>query len=92
MWQTLWQIFILVLLLFLGCFYSFYIIIVTVLRYLSDFLYVYGSNYAQLAIKYVIVTPGGTVQYDVPIMKVQTYSLNDIFEKDLLMLFLLSYL
>ena len=37
--------------------------------------------------KYVIVTPGGTVQYDVPIMKVQTYSLDDIFEKDLLMLF-----
>ena len=36
--------------------------------------------------KYVIVTPGGTVQYDVPIMKVQTYSLNDIFEKRLLML------
>nr|WP_289765726.1 hypothetical protein [uncultured Acetatifactor sp.] len=36
--------------------------------------------------KYVIVTPGGTVQYDVPIMKVQTYSLDDIFEKDLLML------
>ena len=36
--------------------------------------------------KYIIVTPGGTVQYDVPIMKVQTYSLNDIFEKDLLML------
>ena len=36
--------------------------------------------------KYVIVTPGGTVQYDVPIMKVQTYSLNDIFERRLLML------
>lgn len=36
--------------------------------------------------KYIIVTPGGTVQYDVPIMKVQTYSLNDIFKKDLLML------
>ena len=36
--------------------------------------------------KYVIVTPGGTVQYDVPIMKVQAYSLNDIFEKGLLML------
>lgn len=35
---------------------------------------------------YVIVTPGGTVQYDIPIMKVQTYSLNDIFEKKLLML------
>ena len=36
--------------------------------------------------KYVIVTPGGTVQYDVPIMKVQTYSLDDIFEKRLLLL------
>ena len=36
--------------------------------------------------KYVIVTPGGTVQYDVPIMKVQTYSLDYIFEKGLLML------
>ncbi len=36
--------------------------------------------------KYVIVTPGGTVQYDVPIMKVQTYSLDDIFGKGLLML------
>lgn len=36
--------------------------------------------------KYVIVTPGGTVQYDVPIMKVQTYSLDDIFKKRLLML------
>ncbi len=36
--------------------------------------------------KYVIITPGGTVQYDVPIMKVQAYSLEDIFEKHLLML------
>ncbi len=36
--------------------------------------------------KYVIVTPGGTVQYDVPVMKVQAYSLDDIFEKRLLML------
>ena len=36
--------------------------------------------------KYVIITPGGTVQYDVPIMKVQAYSLNDIFDKGLLML------
>ncbi len=36
--------------------------------------------------KYVMITPGGTVQYDVPIMKVQTYSLDDIFEKHLLML------
>lgn len=36
--------------------------------------------------KYIIVTPGGTVQYDIPIMKVQNYSLDDIFEKGLLML------
>ena len=36
--------------------------------------------------KYIIVTPGGTVQYDIPVMKVQKYSLDDIFEKHLLML------
>ncbi len=36
--------------------------------------------------KYVISTPGGTVQYGVPVMKVQAYSLDDIFEKRLLML------
>ncbi len=36
--------------------------------------------------KYVIITPGGTVRYDIPVMKVQTYSLNDIFEKRLLLL------
>lgn len=36
--------------------------------------------------KYVIVTPGGTVQYGIPVMKVQSYSLDDIFEKRLLML------
>ncbi len=36
--------------------------------------------------KCVIITPGGKVQYDVPVMKVQAYSLDDIFEKRLLML------
>ncbi len=36
--------------------------------------------------KYIIITPGGTVQYDVPIMKVQAYSLDEIFQKGLLML------
>lgn len=36
--------------------------------------------------KYVIVTPGGTVKYDIPVMKVQAYSLEEIFEKHLLML------
>lgn len=36
--------------------------------------------------KYVIITPSGIVQYDVLIMEVQAYTLNDIFEKRLLML------
>lgn len=31
--------------------------------------------------RYVIKTPGGTVEYDVPIMKVQEYTLEDIFSK-----------
>lgn len=35
---------------------------------------------------YVIVTPGGTVQYDVPVMKVHSYTLADIFDKKLLFL------
>ena len=29
--------------------------------------------------KYVIATPGGTVRYDVPVMKVQAYTLGEIF-------------
>ncbi len=36
--------------------------------------------------RYVIKTPGGTVEYDVPVMKVQEYSLDDIFSKGLLLL------
>ncbi len=36
--------------------------------------------------KYVIITPGGTVAYDIPIMKVQSYTIDDIFEKRLLLL------
>lgn len=36
--------------------------------------------------KYVVITPGGTVQYNVPVMKIQEYSLGDIFEKRLLLL------
>ena len=36
--------------------------------------------------RYVIKIPGGTVEYDVPIMKVQEYSLEDIFTKHLLLL------
>ena len=33
--------------------------------------------------KYVIITPRGTVKYDIPVMKAQAYSLDDIFEKRL---------
>ncbi len=33
-----------------------------------------------------VVTPGGSVTYDVFVMKVKSYSLNDIFEKNLLFL------
>lgn len=36
--------------------------------------------------KYVIATPGGTVQYNIPIIKMQDYSLDTIFEKRLFML------
>ncbi|MCI8300570.1 MAG: hypothetical protein HFI69_09495 [Lachnospiraceae bacterium] len=48
----------------------------------------YLRNYRKTPdkMKYVIITPGGTLQYDVPLMKVQSYSLDEIFEKGLLML------
>ena len=48
----------------------------------------YLRNYKKTPdkMRYVIKTPGGSVEYDVPIMKVQAYSLDDIFEKRLLML------
>ena len=36
--------------------------------------------------RYVIKTPSGTVEYDVPIMKVQEYTLEDIFSKGSLLL------
>ena len=48
----------------------------------------YLRNYKKTPAKmrYVIKTPGGTVEYDVPIMKVQEYILEDIFSKGLLLL------
>ena len=36
--------------------------------------------------KYVIATPGGIIQYNIPIIKMQDYSLDTIFEKRLFML------
>lgn len=49
-------------------------------------LYLRTYNNTPDKMKYVVVTPGGTVRYDVPVMKVQAYTLDDIFEKGLLML------
>ena len=49
-------------------------------------LYLRSRQKSPDKMKYIIVTPGGTVKYDVPVMKVQAYSLDDIFEKGLLML------
>lgn len=48
----------------------------------------YLRNYKKTPdkMKYAIVTPGGTVRYDIPIVKIQKYSLDEIFEKRLLML------
>lgn len=48
----------------------------------------YLRNYKKTPdkMRYVIKTPGGTLEYDVPIMKVQEYTLEDIFSKGLLLL------
>ena len=48
----------------------------------------YLRNYKKTPdkMRYVIKTPGGIVEYDVPIMKVQEYTLEDIFSKGLLLL------
>ncbi len=48
----------------------------------------YLRNYKKTPdkMRYVIKTPGGTVEYDVPIMKVQEYTLENIFSKGLLLL------
>ena len=48
----------------------------------------YLRNYKKTPdkMRYVVKTPGGTVEYDVPIMKIQGYSLEYIFSKGLLLL------
>ena len=38
------------------------------------------------ALKIRMITPGGTVEYDIQVMKSQQYTLKDIFEKNLLLL------
>ncbi len=37
-------------------------------------------------LKIRMITPGGTVEYDIPVMKSQQYALKEIFEKNLLLL------
>lgn len=49
-------------------------------------LYLRSYNKTPNKMRYEIQTPGGVVSYDVPIMKVQAYSIQEIFEKKLLIL------
>lgn len=46
-------------------------------------IYLRARDDAPDRFEYVFATPGGTVRYDVPIMNVQSYSLDDIFDKRL---------
>ena len=41
-------------------------------------LYLWADKKAPDKMKYVIKTPSGTVKYDIPVIKVQAYSLDDI--------------
>ena len=52
-------------------------------------LYLRTENTTPSSIKMRIVTPGGDVSYEIPVVKVQDYRLDEIFEKRLL--FLLPY-
>lgn len=52
-------------------------------------LYLRTENTTPSSIRMRIITPGGTVSYEIPVVKVQDYSLDEIFEKKLL--FLLPY-
>ncbi len=52
-------------------------------------LYLRTENTTPYSIKMHIITPGGDVSYEIPVLKVQDYGLEEIFEKKLL--FLLPY-
>lgn len=52
----------------------------------SAVLYLRASKSLSDVMKITIVTPGGSVSYNVPAMKLQSYSLDDIFNKNLLLL------
>lgn len=48
-------------------------------------LYLRTENTTPSSIKMRIVTPGGDVSYEIPVVKVQDYGLEEIFEKRLLL-------
>ena len=52
----------------------------------SAVLYLSSTGSTPARYRYVIKTPGGAVQYDIPVMKIQSYSLDEIFERRLFLL------
>lgn len=52
----------------------------------SAVLYLRSTRNTPDNYRYIIRTPGGTVQYAVPIMKIKSYTIDEIFDKNLLLL------
>ena len=52
----------------------------------SAVLYLRSTSRTPDKYRYTIKTPGGTVSYSIPVMKVKSYSLDEIFNKGLLLL------
>lgn len=46
----------------------------------------YAKTNTPDAYKYVIKTPGGSIEYDIPLFKAQQYTMEEIFEKNLFLL------
>lgn len=52
----------------------------------SAVLYLRSTGHTPGRYRYVINTPGGTVSYDIPVMKIQSYPLDEIFARELYLL------
>ena len=52
----------------------------------SAVLYLRSTKKTPDKYRYVIKTPGGEISYSIPVMKVKSYSIDDIFQKKLLLL------
>ena len=52
----------------------------------SAVLYLRSSRHTPDSYRYIIKTPGGTVQYTIPVMKIKSYTIEEIFSKNLLLL------